>query len=213
LCGHGVVGAQARPFIATELIPGRRRQQALPSTKPHVERCLAELSAWLHRFARVQLARPNVHFLGERFSGPWSPWYAPGSAPPVVEQASSVTAGHNKNRLGLVHGSFDPGNILLDWSNPRLLTGVIDFEASRLGSPLIDIAGLALHFLLGDRPDLATSWLATAAAEWGWPDLTAAVLPYLESHNERRKDAASTGPVDFVSEASLRACAHLLSAS
>lgn len=210
LCNVGVVGAQARPFILTELLPGRRLQQALPVSKPEVEQCLVELSAWLHRFSRIQLARPTLHFLGEQFSGPWSPWYAPGSAPPVVEQASSVNAGHDKNRLGLVHGSFDPGNILLDQAHQRLVFGVIDFEATRLGSPLIDIAGLALHFLLADRPDLATSWLATAATEWGWPGLTEAVIPYLEDHNERRKDAASTGSVDFVSKACLRACGGLL---
>ena len=58
---------------------------------------------------------------------------------------------------GVVHGSFDSRNVLVDANgNP---TGVLDFEAVRPGSPMLDIASMACSLAMDISPELAKRWL------------------------------------------------------
>ncbi len=58
---------------------------------------------------------------------------------------------------GVVHGSFDTRNVLVDArGNP---TGVVDFEAARPGPPMLDVASMVCSLAMDISPELAKQWL------------------------------------------------------
>lgn len=62
---------------------------------------------------------------------------------------------------GVVHGSFDEDNLLID--DARAVSGVLDFEATRVGPSAIDVAGMAVDLLLHRGASLARAWLDTCS--------------------------------------------------
>jgi hypothetical protein len=170
LCGD-------RPFLVTDALDGMSLTSALGRRGTHAfGGVLRSLASWLQDFSRRDI--PSALCDGtEQWSGSWATDYRPVGASRVV--------------TGLVHGSFDPGNVLVRWRGPDLaLAGILDFEATRPGSVLADIASMAVRLLIPGRADLCRAWLEVAAEVWMSPKLPAEVLPYSLAQNERRQQAA-----------------------
>lgn len=145
------------PFIIMERMPGRTYQYwephvSFPATQDFarsVWRQAAETLPAIHRFDwRDKLAgwqepealRPQV----ER----WRSIYAKSPESAWLEAAERVEAlllaqlpGSDDNPVGLIHGDYQPGNLLYD---KGLITGVIDWELSAIGGHLLDIGWLMM---------------------------------------------------------------------
>lgn len=192
LVAAGTVGRPKRPFLLTQAISGVPLAHWLRLDRPAAASQLANYAHWLRSFSLVDAPRAILREKACRFEGPWAMNYSPDVAPPVIINDASAgdRLAANHNHVAVVHGSFDPRNVLVADDATAQLTGVVDFEATRLGSPLIDIAGLALHFLMWRRADLASAWLTAASEAWQWPSLAIDAMPYLVAQHERRRAAA-----------------------
>lgn len=83
----------------------------------------------------------------------------------------------------VVHGSLTPFNLLVDRSgtssDPDTLTGVLDFEATRLGSLAYDLANMAFCLLVRNRPVIAKQWLSACNEQFGTRRIVAQAVPFL----------------------------------
>ncbi|UXA17459.1 phosphotransferase family protein [Mycobacterium sp. SMC-4] len=196
LVAAGTVGLSGPPFLITEALGGTPLARWLSRNQHAAEGQLRSYAVWLHEFSRRTEPRRMLQKMAAEFTGPWAISYSPGAAPPVelddggVRPDASCATPSNVHRATLVHGSFDPNNILVADDGSASLDGVVDYEATRLGSPLIDIAGLALHLLMWGRSDLAHTWLNVTAVTWNWRSLAHDAIPYLCAQHERRRNAA-----------------------
>jgi aminoglycoside phosphotransferase (APT) family kinase protein len=186
-----------RPFLVTDALDGAPFAAALHrATGGPPGELMRRLADWLCDFSRRDVP-PALACEAGASSGSWAADYRPRGAPPVV--------------VGLVHGSFDPGNVLVKGHGPDLrLAGILDFEASRPGSALIDIASMAVRLVIGGRADLCQLWLAAAAEAWRSTSLPSEVLPYSLAQNERRRQAARADPRVAVATPTLLAAGHRL---
>jgi len=62
--------------------------------------------------------------------------------------------------FSIIHGSLSTHNLLVATTSRPTLTGVLDFEAMRLGDLAFDVATLALYFLMCRCPSAARKWLS-----------------------------------------------------
>lgn len=199
LIAAGRTGRRSRPFLITEMLHGIALDSWLSRDEQGTEGQLGSYAAWLHAFSRSTAPLAALRLKATGFIGPWSISYHPDGIP-LVDVGGGPDAGAapyevtNLHRVAVVHGSFDPKNILVANDATAHLSGVVDFEATRLGSPLIDIAGLALHFLLWRRVDLARAWTNAAATTWNWPLMARDTMPYLVAQHQRRLAAADADP-------------------
>ena len=194
----GTAGVSDTPFLITRMVPGAPLASWLASSPASGAELFTELARWLQVFSQLTGATELLRSRAARYVGPWSPCYSPGAAPAVVDTEQATDAG--RNRLALVHGSFDPRNILI---SDRIDVAAVDLEATRLGSAFIDIASLALHLVMWQRVDLAVQWLTAASLAWSLPSLARDVLPYLLAQDERRNAARHLQPGISVADSHL----------
>jgi len=86
---------------------------------------------------------------------------------PVVERVGRWLAGHLPESRGvaLIHNDFKLDNVVLDPADPTRITGVLDWEMSTLGDPLMDL-GTSLSYWVeaGDSDEMQlVRWGPTAA--------------------------------------------------
>jgi hypothetical protein len=69
----------------------------------------------------------------------------------------------------VLHGSLSASNILVCSSREGrgFVTGVLDYEAARIGNLMFDVATLALHLLMEAGEDAAISWFSVCASRFG----------------------------------------------
>lgn len=144
---------RGRPFFAYRRIPGRA---LLPSDdSPGVRRALARMLAELHGFPVERAA----HLIGvgdpesswrQRYEELW-PEVA-GKVLPLLEDrlADDVRQGYDDFLAMpfefphcLVHNDLGPEHVLLDDVDGQAPSGLIDFEDSWIGDPVIDVVPLA----------------------------------------------------------------------
>ena len=96
------------------------------------------------------------------------------NAPPALATLSnSLARDVRPEPIGLVHGSYDPDNVLVEAGR---LTGLVDLEAVRFGPLAWDVATMADGLLESQGFAAARTWLACAAAIGAAPTAIAGYL-------------------------------------
>jgi hypothetical protein len=69
----------------------------------------------------------------------------------------------------VIQGSLSTSNILVDSTRDEhsFVSGVLDYEATRIGNLMFDVATLALHLLIESGRDAAISWFSACAGSFG----------------------------------------------
>ncbi len=183
---RGIVGT---PFYLMEHLQGRVfHHYATPGLLPS-ERCalfdaMAQTMAKLHRldFARLGLAdygRPGNYFARQlgRWSQLWQQYRNGSDDNPDLDHLILWLGAHlpNSETLALCHGDFRIGNLMFDAHESKVI-GVLDWELSTLGHPLVDVAFNSQAWRMA--PDENGGLLGLPIAELGIPDEDA----YLEQY-------------------------------
>ena len=206
-----------RVFLITHPLQGEPladligRRPALPRS------LLVDLATWLWTLASHDGARRYLEHEGVSYVGTWAPDYFPqASIPEESHQAGQSLGGFDAwpipnsltplLRSAVIHGSFEPRNLLVLESERLQLSGVLDLEAARIGSPLLDIANLALHLLIAGARETARDWLLAAGQTWKLEaEMPQLAFPFVVSQNLLRVAAAKTDPeVEVASAEDLR---------
>ena len=189
-------GADRPPFLLLEALPGDRLDLVLPAADPPLRRRLGEAVAGvLVLLATERMPRPGwfpdasldpqpfppeaadpVRWLTAQLT---RPWYAAltrderAGLRTVATRARDLTA--QPGRTALVHGDFNPKNLLVDPATGGV-TGVLDWEYAYAGAPLGDLGNLlrfetdreftgAVAQAYADRaPDVPDNWVELARA-------------------------------------------------
>jgi aminoglycoside phosphotransferase (APT) family kinase protein len=164
------------PALLMTVLEGRPRWDA--KGRRHWAHELAELAAAIHdhRPDDPTAFRSFATYRQDSYEPPrWATDLA------IWEPAMTIFHGPVPAGTAFVHRDFHPGNIL--WQR-RNLTGVVDWESSRIGPPDIDIGHCRVN-LLYETPDLAAhladAWLdVTGNAYNPWADI-ATIIGLLDS--------------------------------
>jgi len=141
------------PFYLMERIEGRVFQDfALPGLNPHerrdIYRSMGSTLAAIHRldFHAIGLGdygRPGNYFERQlkRWSQQWASFRRDDVDNPALDQLVIWLSSHvpTSELLALCHGDFRIGNLIFHSSESRIV-GVLDWELSTLGHPLVDVA-------------------------------------------------------------------------
>ncbi|MCA1693464.1 MAG: aminoglycoside phosphotransferase family protein [Actinobacteria bacterium] len=183
---------RGRTWLLTEALPGAT---ARPATLD-----LRGVAWWLSTFGRHPSPRLGrlLTRRAEQFAGVWAANYdpRPHAYAASVDVRTPFTAAWCrgwKGRSEVVHGSLAVHNLLIGVGGE--LTGVVDFEATRIGDGRWDIATLTLDLALADI-DTALRWLS-AADSGGSGDLPGVGLFVLAQHHLRvlaTRRRGSAGP-------------------
>ena len=96
----------------------------------------------------------------------------------------------------IVHGSLTTYNVLV--TSPRSaginrrLAGIIDFEATRLGNIMFDVAGFAFDCLFSPLASSAKEWLETCSTVFGIQRIKVQVPAFLTFFYLTRLNASSS---------------------
>jgi aminoglycoside phosphotransferase (APT) family kinase protein len=142
---RGLIFRGARPPV--ELSPAKKRavDEALIDT-------LADLHAFDYRKAGLaDLGKPDGYI--ERQITGWTRRYADAKTDeiPEVEQIAAWLSKHRPPESGaaLIHNDYKFDNLVLDADDPAKVIGILDWEMSTLGDPLMDL-GTALAWWVED---------------------------------------------------------------
>lgn len=114
-------------LLVTTFLPGERLEQVLPRLDEEGLSVVGEnLGTALARLAHVPMLRGGVFADGDLRIEPF---------PPAADLVDRF------DRSVLVHGDFNPTNLLVDPDSLEL-TGVLDWELAHAGSPLSDLGNL-----------------------------------------------------------------------
>ena len=61
-----------------------------------------------------------------------------------------MPADHHKP--GIVHNDYRFDNVILDPANPMRIVGVLDWEMTTIGDPLMDLGNTLAYWIEGERP-------------------------------------------------------------
>ena len=150
---RGVIFRGATPPV--ELTPEKKRQidESLIDT-------LADLHAFDYRKAGLEALGKPEGYIGRQISG-WTKRYADAKTDDLPE-IESIAAWLEKRQpresgAALIHNDYKFDNVVLDAGDPARIVGILDWEMSTLGDPLMDL-GTALAYWVeeGDRDELKT---------------------------------------------------------
>lgn len=175
---RGVVGT---PFYLMEHLRGRVfHDYATPglaaSERGALFAAMAQTMAKLHRldFAALGLTdygRPGNYFARQlgRWSQLWLQYRRGDDDNPDLDRLIVWLGAHlpNSETLALCHGDFRIGNLMFDAHEPKVI-GVLDWELSTLGHPLVDVAFNSQAWRMA--PDENGGLLGLPIAEMGIPD-------------------------------------------
>jgi aminoglycoside phosphotransferase (APT) family kinase protein len=106
-----------------------------------------QVSGWIERYSRAKTEDvPGTDALIA-----WMSERVPDSPSPTV-----------------IHNDYKLNNVLLDTSNPRIVSAVLDWEMATIGDPLSDIASLLVYWTEPGEADLMGG-LKSVTAEPGFP--------------------------------------------
>ncbi len=147
------------PFIMMERLPGipcliwdpdpqfPRTDQAIGELWRHSARALADLHDfdWQHHLADWEKPRPLseevLRWDGVLAKAQEPEWLAAGQRVRALVLAQMPEG----MPVGLIHGDFQPGNVLFDGDK---LTGIVDWELSSIGAQLLDVGWM---MMMSDR--------------------------------------------------------------
>ncbi|HEX6755606.1 MAG TPA: phosphotransferase [Mycobacteriales bacterium] len=189
-------GPDRPPFLLLEALPGDRLDMVLPAADARLRRRLGEAVAGvLVMLATERMPRPGwfadatleprpfppeaadpVHRLTARLRTPWYAALAEADRRGLRAAATRARAlTRRPGRTALVHGDFNPKNLLVDPATGGV-TGVLDWEFAYAGAPLGDVGNL-LRFetdmdfaaavadgYAGRAPDVPDDWVELARA-------------------------------------------------
>jgi aminoglycoside phosphotransferase (APT) family kinase protein len=188
-------GAGRPPFLLLEALPGDRLDVVLPAADEPLRRRLGEAVAGVlvllatERMPRAgMLVDPSLEptpfppgagdqsgFLEAHLGAPWFTGLAAADRSGLRAVARQARAAAATSRIALVHGDFNPKNLLVDPATGGV-TGVLDWEFAYAGAPLADLGNLlrfeqdpvfagAVTGAYADRaPDVPDDWLEIARA-------------------------------------------------
>ena len=161
----GVLGA---PFYVMERLRGTVFRGATPPValtpekKRAIDEALIDTLAGLHAFdyraaGLASLGRPDGYI--ERQISGWTKRYADAKTDsiPEIEQMAVWLAAHQPKESGaaLIHNDYKFDNVVLDNDDPAQVVGILDWEMSTLGDPLMDLGtALAWWVEAGDSEEL-----------------------------------------------------------
>jgi len=175
------------PFYLMERLDGRVvHDNALPGMAPEerrqVYRSMAETLARLHAVDPMAIGlerfgRPNGYFARQiaRWTRQWELSRTRDLAD--IDRLVAWLPGHipDDDTVGIVHGDFRLGNLMLHPSEPRVLA-VLDWELSTLGHPLADLAHSCMAWR--SSPDEFGGLLGADLERAGIPDEASFVADY-----------------------------------
>ena len=186
LISRGVDAESGRAFIVVRGLVGRSLNNALEDT-PHM-RCheiFASLVNWLCNLQGCDELRALLVRRAVTATGVWHPNFSPDEGIAELLDSAfdrefawlrehstricSATLSRREQAWDLIHGSLSTNNILVDLplNSPPVLSGVLDYEAARMGNVMFDVATLALHLLMVRSEDAAVSWFSVCAGLLG----------------------------------------------
>ncbi len=158
-----VIGA---PFYVMRRIEGIILRKELPASLQlspaqvralHLElvAALAELHAVDWRAAGLEaLGRPEGYV--ERQVTGWTQRYVAARTDdiPAMEEVAAWLAGHRPPERGacLIHNDYKLDNVVLSLEEPTRIIGVLDWEMSTLGCPLMDLGTALSYWVQADDP-------------------------------------------------------------
>jgi hypothetical protein len=215
LITYGQEEESRRPYLITEERPGLPVHHLLNDVNlPTPYKLLYQVADWLCEFKMNSYLRPLLERRLDRAVGVYQPDFDPITAALKLcseiqevdrgELASVFRALLAKGRRGnwprspreIVHGSLTTFNLLANviGSEKSLsLTGVLDFEATRIGNAMFDVATLALYLLMSAWPAGAKVWFSTCAHRFGESRVMGEALPFLVYCYLARARAKFTG--------------------
>ncbi len=175
------------PFYLMERLDGRVvHDNALPGMAPderrQVYRSMAETLARLHTVDPMAIGlegfgRPNGYFARQiaRWTRQWELSHTRDLAD--IDRLVAWLPEHipDDNTVGIVHGDFRLGNLMLHPSEPRVLA-VLDWELSTLGHPLADLAHSCMAWR--SSPDEFGGLLGCDLARLGIPHEASFIADY-----------------------------------
>ena len=152
-------------YLLTELLPGRRLEEVLPTAEPRLRQTIAtNLADVLARLSGIPFRRPGAFVdaglsVGPRpapadslldwvrahqADGPLAAWPAADQEGlrAVADRADELL--EDCTRWCLVHSDFNAKNLLVD-PETGAVTGVLDWEFSHAGTPYTDVGNLLRH--------------------------------------------------------------------
>lgn len=203
------------PYLLTQALPGH------PVTaRPDVacEPLFDELVGWLDSLQRVaglrELLSHRLPRLVDRYRPDFDPLTSalersaqlagnPGQE--AAREYHSLLAELVQRRPArptpeVVHGSLAPANILRDGHH---LTGVLDFEGTRLGSAMYDVASLAADLLETHGLTVVRAWLRRCGEHYGPERIQFEARPFLLDMlmlRARCEDGKSAAPLSRLAD-------------
>jgi len=86
----------------------------------------------------------------------------------LAERIPAEPAELDRHSATLLHNDFKLDNVILDPKCPTRVTGVLDWEMSAIGDPLIDVGLFLCYWPEKDDPEYRRNFLSPVTTETGW---------------------------------------------
>jgi aminoglycoside phosphotransferase (APT) family kinase protein len=174
LLSYGVHKGSGRAFIVTEEIAGINLYESINQglKESDLRAILDDVVSWSSQLQRVPELRSILQRRSKKYISVYSPNFNPieysvsllgtmeknhSTLFPLFSQCLSIVSSDQPaTEPEVIHGAPTVYNLMVSTTHlHNSLVGVLDFEATRLGDPMFDIALMLLYLLMSPRPDFA----------------------------------------------------------
>lgn len=181
------------PFLLTEELPGLPLSRTLGDEAPNLPRLFKQVGGWLQELQNQDGLRKLLEKRVPRSFGRFVPTFDPvGSARDLCRKFRGITPtptlceyedflseiAHTPLAIPgteIVQGSLSTENIL----NSGWLTGILDYEGTRLGSLMFDVANLTVNLIDDNQMEAAHIWIKVCAELFGEKRIRFEAKPFL----------------------------------
>lgn len=186
LISRGVDAESGRAFIVVRGLPGHSLGTVLERSRNlQYHQTFTSLVNWLCDLRECTELRALLDRRAVTATGLWHPDFSPEEGIAQLLDSTcdqefawlrehstrirNATSTKSEKARDVIHGSLSTNNILVELpvNSPGVLSGVLDYEAVRIGDVMFDVATLALHLLMVRSEDAALTWFSACTGLLG----------------------------------------------